>query len=416
MLGKTNLLFVAEEETAELGFTQEIILTDTEKNFIKIEFVGNYYFAYTPSDEVWYGEDISNLKKIMKDGSVFKPTYIVYEDGYYYMTCLEERTQPILYRTNNFSDYSIVYIAEQETLSVNYYVSSAGNPITVKAKYVPLAILPVNTGGFYFLYKVKAYTSNMEYYSFIEERIAFIENLRSYEISAHKYSVFLKTEYKGGTNLFPGYDTEKLTLYDGRVNVRTSCRVFKNRVFVETNNDKGIKNIMIYSDGASTECEKPGFIAKDYLFLKKSSIVRLYYSLNGIDYLTSGIGDVSSVKSIFEYDGNMGIIYTTVSESKQMFNVFANPKEFDVNSAIPISTDYVIQENTCLYKDDYVYLGCTGGIIIKAKLDYTDTTRPDITVLKTLSAKQALVESKRYTEEKIAALEARILELEEKNT
>lgn len=151
----------------------------------------------------------------------------------------------------------------------------------------------------------------------------------------------------------------------------------------------------------------------------------VYYSLNGVDYqavqLDVGAYNASTTKgvSIFEYDGNIAMLYPDENDGmKQKIAISPTPKGLvdAVKTAIPVSVDYSIQTKISLYKDDYVYLGSTGGIIIKAKLDYTDTTRPDITVLKTLSAKQALVESKRYTDEKIAALEARLLELEENNT
>ena len=123
--------------------------------------------------------------------------------------------------------------------------------------------------------------------------------------------------------------------------------------------------------------------------------------------------------TVFEYDGNIALIYScTENEStvKKMI-IASTPKGLvdATNNAIPVAIDYVIHSD--LYKEDYAYLGCTGGIIIKAKLEYSDSSlTPEVVVIKTLAAKEALAQSKRYTDEQVTVLEARVAALEEWRT
>lgn len=68
MLGKTNLLFVAEDEAAELAFKPEYILTSSSGNILKIEYINNLYFVFTSDNKVLYGSDINSLQTLKKDG------------------------------------------------------------------------------------------------------------------------------------------------------------------------------------------------------------------------------------------------------------------------------------------------------------------------------------------------------------
>lgn len=64
-------------------------------------------------------------------------------------------------------------------------------------------------------------------------------------------------------------------------------------------------------------------------------------------------------------------------------------------------------ESVCEDDDGNTYLGFTGGIIVKLYIDQDGTTQlPDVQLIKTLSAKQALAQAKQYTDEKVAELMA----------
>lgn len=247
-------------------------------------------------------------------------------------------------------------------------------------------------------------------------------------------SVFLYKKYILIVDSLEGYDEDSASFVDcGKklcINYKTATttKMIKDRIFTiiyggASNNTNGY----IYTlDGTGVSTSKLyTWFALDYFFYKNAAGTStgrdgLYYSFNGIDYTMLNFSSVDTFKiyNVFEYDGAIAMIYTCIENSKtvQKLAIAMTPKELEtaINSAIYVSIDYTMQNDSDLYKDDYAYLGCSGGIIIKANLDYTDTTRPDITLLKTLSAKQALVESKRYTDEKFAALEARVAALEAK--
>lgn len=56
---------------------------------------------------------------------------------------------------------------------------------------------------------------------------------------------------------------------------------------------------------------------------------------------------------------------------------------------------------------EYTYLGGPDGIIVKCFLDMDGSyQRPEIALVKTLAAKEALAEANKYTDEKLAELKA----------
>lgn len=393
MLGKTNLLFVAEDEPTDLSFNPQYILTSSSSNILKIEFINNLFFVFTGDDKVLYGSDINSLQTLQKDGSPFPATYIIYKNNVYYMITKESNTEKVVvYKTSNLTSFEEIVI-RRENSEERY---SSGSTIT----YCAGALLLTSDNRIAMLYSKTEGDS--------QPRIRFIlcDTFDSFDHVGNNFIEF--NEY-----------------------LSCSCNstyMLKDRIFSYYSSNS---IYLITLDGSLQKVNPFSNYAAGYFFyvstyytsnMSSSAKLEVYYSLNGVDYqavrLDVGAYSINIKKdvSFFEYDGNIAMLYP--ENGTQKIAISPTPKGLvdAVKTAIPVSVDYSIQTKISLYKDDYVYLGSTGGIIIKAKLDYTDTTRPDITVLKTLSAKQALEESKRYTDEKTAALEARILTLEEKNT
>lgn len=389
MLGKTNLLFVAEDEPTDLSFNPQYILTSSSGNILKIEYINNLFFVFANDNKVLYGSDINNLQTLKKDGSPFPATYIIYKNNAYYMITKEESNEKVVvYKTTNLTSF--------EEILIRSISSEVDSDLTV---YNAGALLLTSDNRIAMLYsKVRENVPRM--------RFILTDSFDGFNHESNNFIEF---------NEYMGYDFYKTYMLKDRIFSYYSS----NSLYLITL-DGTLKNVTQFTNYAAGYF----FYVSTYTTSNMSSSRKLvvYYSLNGVDYQAVQLDipayNTSTMKgvSFFEYDGNIAMLYPDENdEMKQKIAISPTPKGLvdAVKTAIPVSVDYSIQTKISLYKDDYVYLGSTGGIIIKAKLDYTDTARPDITVLKTLSAKQALVESKRYTDEKIAALEAKVKALEE---
>jgi hypothetical protein len=393
MLGKTNLLFVAEDEPTDLSFNPQYILTSSSSNILKIEYINNLYFVFTSDDKVLYGSDINSLQTLKKDGSPFPATYIIYKNNAYYMITKESNTEKVVvYKTSNLTSFEEIVI-RRENSEERY---DSGSTIT----YCAGALLLTSDNRIAMLYSKTEDD---------RPRIRFIlcDTFDSFDHVGNNFIEF---------NEYLECDCNKTYMLKDRI----FSYYASNSIYLITL-DGSLQKVNPFSNYAAGYF----FYVSTYTTSSMSSSRKLavYYSLNGVDYQAVQLDipayNVSTTKgvSFFEYDGNIVMLYPDENDGmSQKIVISTTPKGLAdaTKTAMPVSVDYGIQTKIGLYKDDYVYLGCTGGIIIKANLDYTNTTRPDITILKTLSAKQALVESKRYTDEKIAALEARVAALEGK--
>ena len=92
MLGKTNLLFVAEDDPTDLSFNPQYILTSSGSNILKIEYINNLFFVFTSDEKVLYGSDIRSLKTLKNGSEAVPAKHIIYADDVYYMTNIESTT------------------------------------------------------------------------------------------------------------------------------------------------------------------------------------------------------------------------------------------------------------------------------------------------------------------------------------
>lgn len=380
MLGKTNLLFVAEDEPTDLSFTPQYILTPASDSIIKIEMINNLFFAYTSDGKVYYGSDMNHLQILKKDGAFMLAKHIIYADGVYYMTNIETtKDKAIIYKTPDLVSYEQLTL---KTSNDSWYYPVHGLFLNSAGEIVALVEKNGTSGNYSDKYLLVA--ESLENY--VENSASFIQLENGYKIS--------------GTGVH-------------------STTMEKDRIFANVSGGSSISNsgIIITLDGTSISCEKYTHFAADYFFRVGDTATnkKLYYSLNGKDYINIDFSKVDtnfSAKEVFEYDGNIALIYSGSQGTKLALSATPTGLVEAISSAIPVNFDYAIRQNSNLYNDDYVYLGSTGGIVVKAKIDYSDTTRPDITLLKTLSARQALTAANEYTEKLFAALELRVEALE----
>lgn len=382
MLGKTNLLFVAGNEASELAFTPEYILTSSSGNILKIEHMNNMFFLFASDGAVLYGSDMNSLQTLKKGGKNFEAKHIIYADDVYYMADFEKITgKAVIYKSHDLISFEEVTIKTEDAASYSIqglFLSSTGEIAALLEKIT-----------------IISNTQYTKYYMFTTETLlGYVESDANFiELS----------DLKGLQNKEP-----------------IGISLKKDRIFatVKTNSISLYEQIMITLDGTiTTITEKYNFFAADYFFIRKSG---LYYSLNGVDYISIDFSkDVTDFNAIvvFEYDGNIALIYdcTENGETVSKIALATTPKELvkATTSAIPVMLDYSINDKANVYTEDYAYLGSTGGIVIKAKIDNAEVERPDVVVVKGLAAKEALKQANDYTDEKYKSITKEVQQYEE---
>lgn len=381
MLGRTNLLFVSGNESTDLSFTPQYILTPASSDIIKLEIINGLFFAFGSDGKVYYGSDVGSLRMLKKDSDFMPAKHIIYADGAYYMTTISgEKGKAVIYKTQDLTSFEEVKL---KTGSNTYSYPVHGLFISSSNQIVAL---------------IEEKTSN--YSDILNRYLLVADTLADYDESNADFINLPNERCIYGTTAI--YTTIK------------KDRIFT-RVYGGTSNSTSER--MITLDGSEKVCSIYSWYAADYFFEVQNN--KLYYSVNGINYSALDFTNVLNYmpQDVFEYDGYIAHTYSCKEDSKTVTKliVAATPKGLvdAVSDAITIEFEYNLQDNSYVYKEDYVYLGSTGGIIIKAKIESAEAIRPDISLLKTLSARQALAEANEYAERLFAALETRIEALEE---
>ena len=383
MLGRTNLLFT--EDKTDLTFSLEYILTPSSNNIIKVENINGLFFVFASDEKVYYGSDAESLK-VLKNGSNYMTAkHIIYADGVYYISTIEKTVgKAIIYKTQDLSTFEEVTLKNGSS-SYSYpvhglFLSSGGQIVAL-------------------ITEEKTSMSTSENYL---KFVLIVDSLNNYNANTAQFIEISSW----------GYIAERTATY---------TKMRKDRILTTFN-----KPTIINLDGgvAVVQSYESCFYAANYFFAvdvaNTGKYNNLYYSLNGQQYTKINFADVLpkiEVIEIFEYDGNIAMYYkdgaNTSLPPKVAISTTPNGLVQAVEDGIPLKMDFTMQKYAVLYKDEYVYIGCATGVIVKAKIENYNPLRPDIAVLKTLAAKQALKEANEYTERLFAALETRIEALEE---
>ena len=386
MLGKSNLLYVEGEGSTELVFNPEYILTSSSSYIHKIEYINRLFFVFTADAKVLYGSDIENLQTLKNEDEAVPAKHIIFADDVYYMTKIENTTgKAVILKTADLSSFEEITLKTGDS-SYSYpvhglFLNSSGQIVALIEQYVS------DTGS-----------TNKRY-------LLITDSLNDYDENNSNI-----IELSNGAIIY------------GRTATYTTMK--KDRIFttLRGSTSTSMIGVIITLDGTvTTYVEKYTSFAADYFFRINNSynVYTLYYSINGVDYIAI---DFSSVEgflpgTIFEYDGNIALIYSCTENEATVkkMTIASTPKGLveATNDAIPVTIDYAIYPDSDIYQNDYVYIGCSGGIIIKAKLEYSDSSlTPEVVVIKTLAAKEALSQANAYTDETAAELriEAQISE------
>lgn len=375
MLGKTNTMFVAADESASIQMVTEHILTPSASDIIKIEFLNDRYIAFLSDDKVLMGTDINSLSIVVKEGSPLLASHVIHMDSKYYFSSVARDSDAVtstnasVYVTQNFIDFQTIQIYEKANF-IGLYKTGLEKAVIIISK------------------KLSGDTSENFYMSVLN-------SLEGYEESA---AVFFRIQVKS----IDGYYAK-------------ISRIIKEKIFVYTAATKSSLaiQVIISLDGTVKEAEAQMMGYANGYFFSLTSQYQLYYSVNGVDYGYLGnLPDAITNFFIAEYeDGAIGLFFK--QSEVQKFTIAETPAKLMEALSKAVDATIIGELRSCINKGMYTYIGCTGGTIIKTNIDYSGSGNiPDVTVIKTLSAKQALEKANQYTDVKMKELADRIAALE----
>ena len=381
MLGRTNAMFVSMEEAAPIQLIQEMILTVSTADIWKIEYVNGKYFAFLDDEKVLYGEDVGNLAILKNGDGPLLASHVIYADGKYYFGRAAEGDTNSKYAavqaSRDLSSFQEINIREGHGIA-GLYQSTAG-------KIVLLIYYSSSSSGNF-------------------KRLAMLvaDTLEGYQEEGQNFiSIGVSSYFSPDQGYF-----KRSRLIKDRV-------VMTERTGTSTTSD----TVLISLDGNRVVAgSKYTAFAYGYFYSNVSmsnSAGRLYYSVNGVDYsILKNTEDRGGAKILEFSDGITGIFFT--KDGRRVFAAAENPAKLAAamdSEAVEVSVMGSILTGT--ENGGYTYIGCTGGVILKTHIDYSGSSNiPEVSTLKTLSAKQALKQAQKYADEKYALLEARIAALE----
>lgn len=380
MLGRTNAVYKEISETAELSLGIEEIITPTSASIVKIEHLNDKFFAFTDDWTILYGEDMEHLQFLKKDGENLVASSAVYKDGTYGFLTKDSPTT--LYTSSDLSDYEEKEIKTEEYNTKNGYIGmSSDSKIVILTGYVK--------GSNNTCYCIGIFESfdEISWDKFI---------IKDYDYSEH-FTPCLAI-WKDRFIL----DSESVISLDGSINQlcfsKVTCADITKNMIMFYKKSKYADTVQIYisTNGINARMIGEYYIETDG-YLEDIMLVDYEMGMLGV-YLKCGISD--SVLRSYKWK------FCLVNSVDQIGQAIEKLIEINVLAGT--------EGAQCFCQHGiYTYLGATGGSIYKTWIDESgSSTSPEVGLVKTLSAKQALQEAKKYCDNQYADLAERIAVLE----
>lgn len=377
MLGKTNIIYVAKDQGTDMQFVTETIVTRSSSNIVKMKYYNEIFFVFTEENHILYGKNIMALDFLQIDGKALIATDMEFFDSKYVFinagAIYAENDQGAeIYVSDDLAAFEKVLV--QINKSSGYKSEIVGIAIT---SYNELAFLAVSFYNYH-------------------------ENIGNATLSQDSVHVVTCDRLTGEIN----YKEQKKapSKSDTIGKYCNKCIFMRDRFFFysnanSNNNGKEYYNCITLDAViiSKTDGTLPVGVIDNIAYTSVGE--NTYYTLNFENYI--------KVRSLpTEYcvplKGRIGLGNNRALEIASKISDFAAGK---INRIEDTGIDYEI---SCFVEaGDYTYLGCQGGVIIQCFLDIDGTYQtPEIVLIKTLAAKEALAEAKKYTDERIAELKA----------
>lgn len=355
MVGKTNLAFISKGDSSNAQLIQKSYVTDINETIWKIEKINGKIFVFG-GNNVLMGTEMGDLEFVRKDQKNLRVTHIIFIDGMYY--CIADGLDLCIYKTKDFNEYEEMKFGGAGEKNLGIFLDTHGKIIFVSyAKH--------------------------SYYGYIMRTAESIEDITKVDYA--ESGIFTSNNIGSNAVMIENRIYVKAGDWWRQLSLACDLRQFENGQF----------KVCSYAGG--------------YFFFMKDSN-SLYRSRDGIDAtLVSSEMNYANIKDSFQtyvipISGKYCLIYET-SDGKNYVNIADDilnvgaPDNLIIEQADKIIAGSLFEDN------GKTYVGTSGGVIYEFQLDYEGILqRPDVTVIKTLSAKQALSQSLQYTDESIESL------------
>lgn len=385
MLGKTNIIYVAKDQNSEMQFVKEYIQTKSTSNIAKVEYYNGTLFALTGNGtgngwHVLYGSDANKLEYLKYNDAMIEITDVQFFDGNY-----------IFYnRKKEFESNT-----ENGIITLEYYAGS--NLLQLEKK-----CLTYNTNE----------TKWLKYGSIIGAEINSENNL-VFLIAAHDMVSSTTVNIWYVIDILSDLDTVQKEIVTEKNNIalgdNSQIWFMRDRFFGL--NYRSSKTCFILSlDGIITqqnECAFPKMVLNDIAYYIVDSAI--YYSTNFINKVLIRSGNSNrKTEKVFSIKERIAFYDKCNPESDSILSLadsFNDIKDKMASIVIGTFCDYDVY--CWVEAGEYTYFGGPNGIIVKCLLDIEGSYQlPEITLVKTLAAREALDQAKQYTDEKIAELKS----------
>lgn len=401
MLGKTNIIYVTKDQNSEMQFVKEYIQTKSTSDFSDIKYYNGIFFAleYSSKGEkvrILYGSDIEKLEYLKYNDAMLEITNVQFFDGNYIFF---DRDKEFEYDKNS------------ATITLEYYAGS--NLSQLEKKCLSYDLSDTN------------------------ETTVRCGKIIDAEISSDNKLVFLILVYRGK------WQTKENTNFWYVMNIRSDLNTVQEEIVTEEKYNKlGINSSICfmrdrfyglnYNTSAYSESymlSLDGILTGVSDFVIPSAILNeiAYYIVDRAIYYSTNFTSKVLIRpkpadnysepypiGIFSIGGRIAFKYYVVYDEYKLlladsFNdIRDNMTSLDVGNFCDYSVRGWVEVGGC------TYFAGPSGIIVKCLLDTEGSYQlPEVTLIKTLAARQALDQAKQYTDEKVAELKNYIDSLNE---
>lgn len=362
MVGKTNLTFISKGEGSGVQLIQKSYVTDVTGRIWKIEKTNDDFFVFNTQGNVLVGTDMGNLSFVKRDQKNLIANHIIFKDGFYYCTKYKDN---YIYKTKNFSDYEEIQTDEKNT---GIFLDSRGRIVLLSHETL----------------EEKDSYGNPLFYE--HENIRIGESIE--DILNDEPIVTGKADHDYETAIMI---SNRIYLLGTDWIARPFAQLSLAGEYIKTEENYNFK-VHSYAGG---------------YFFYMSDIEKLYRSRDGINatLVSSEMGNknIKGTESaiVIPISGKFCFRYKTMDQKSyiniadDIFNI-ASPENPEIEQVDDITITSVLED------DEKTYVGTSNGVIYEFQLDYEGVMqRPDVAIIKTMAAKQALSQSLQYTDESI---------------
>ncbi len=343
MVGKTNLTFISKGDASSVQLIQKSYVTDSNSAIWKMEIINGKIFAFVEKN-VMMGTSMDNLEFLKKGQECLRADHIIYKNGRYYF--VEADIECEIHTTEDFVEYGKVELGEEFAGKRNVGIFLDSN-----------------------------------------DRVIFVccssENWWIYRCDA--------AEDLGNA------DVVAVDINDFHYN-KEHTYMRNNKIIWSRNNNV----YQVSSSGSKRQKIENGFYiysyAGGYFFYCKTldGTSKMYRSRTLC--LNVSLGIAKNGPCVIPINGKICILYSSSTGEGDILHVADDILSIGSSGNENLKCFDNISVNSVLEHDGKTYVGTGNGIIYEFALDY------DVAIIKTMAAKQALMESLQYTDDCIAKL------------